>query len=253
MWIALTRDVAPSIARCELTHLARLPIDLALAARQHADYEAALRRAGCDVVRMRPEPDLPDSVFVEDTAVVLDEVAVITRPGAASRRPEVESTREALAAYRPIATIGEPGTLDGGDVLVAGRSVFVGTGGRSNEEGIGQLGRILAPFGYRIAAVSTTGCLHLKSAATLVSDSCVLVNPDWVDPAVFAPLDPLPIDRDEPFAANALRVGDRVLHGAAHPLTRARLERRGFAVTPVDLGELAKAEGALTCCSLLVR
>jgi len=252
MLTALTRAVSPSLARCELTHLARIPIDLALAARQHEEYEAALGRAGCRVVRIRPEPELPDAVFVEDTAVVFDELAVLTRPGAASRRPEVESTREALSAYRKIGRISAPGTLDGGDVLVAGRRVFVGTGGRSNAGGIAELRRILAPHGYSVTGIPTTGCLHLKSAVTLVSDSHVLVNPRWVDPRAFTPLEPVPIDPDEPFAANALRVGPLVLHGAGHPRTRDRLVRLNLAVEPIDLGELAKAEGALTCCSLLI-
>jgi dimethylargininase len=252
MLTALTRAVSPSLARCELTHLARSPIDVSLARRQHEAYEEALRQAGCAVVRIRAEPDLPDAVFVEDTAVVFDEVAVVTRPGAPSRRPETESTREALAAYRPVERITEPGTLDGGDVLVAGRTVFVGSGGRSNEAGIVQLGRLLAPFDYRVVAVAAAGCLHLKSAATLLTDSDVLVNPAWVGPHVFRPLQPVPIDPLEPFAANALRVGGSLLHGAAHPRTRERIERIGITVVPVDLGELAKAEGALTCCSLLI-
>jgi dimethylargininase len=253
MITALTRAVAPSIARCELTHLDRSPIDVDLASRQHEEYEAALRRAGCAVVRVRPEPGLPDSVFIEDTAVVFDELAVITRPGAASRQPETGPVREALSVYRRVESISEPGTLDGGDVLVAGHAVFVGTGGRSNGEGIRQLQEILAPYGYRVLGVATTGCLHLKSAATLVTDSHVLVNPAWVDPRVFNPLEPVPIDPDEPFAANALLAGSRLLHGAAHPRTRERIERLGMAVVPVDLGELAKAEGALTCCSILIR
>jgi len=252
MLTALTRAVSPSIARCELTHLARAPIDLDLAARQHDAYEAALRAAGCTVVRLRPEPDLPDSVFVEDAAVVFDELAVLTRPGAASRRSETASVREALSRYRTLAGIADPGTLDGGDVLVAGRTVFVGAGGRSNDEGIAQFAAILAPFGYRVVPVTTTGCLHLKSAATLASDSVVLVNPAWVDPAAFRPLEAMPIDGSEPFAANALRVGAQLLHGASHSRTRGLLERRGFNVAAVDLGELAKAEGALTCCSLLI-
>jgi dimethylargininase len=252
MLTALTRAVSPSLGRCELTHLARSPIDVDLASRQHEGYEDALRQAGCAVVRIRPEPDLPDAVFVEDTAVVFDELAVVTRPGAPSRRAETESTREALAAWRRIDRIAEPGTLDGGDVLVAGRTVFVGAGGRSNDAGIAQFGRILVPFGYRVVAVATTGCLHLKSAATLISDTRVLVNPAWVDPRIFSPLEPLPVDPDEPFGANALRVGSWLLHGAGHPRTRKRLEDLGLAVVAVDLGELAKAEGAVTCCSLIV-
>jgi dimethylargininase len=134
MLIALTRAVAPSISRCELTHMARAPIDLARAARQHDDYERALGAAGCTVIRARPEPDLPDSVFIEDTAVVFDELAVIARPGAESRRAETASAADALGPYRRLAVIDPPGTLDGGDVLVAGVRVFVGVGGRTNAE-----------------------------------------------------------------------------------------------------------------------
>jgi dimethylargininase len=251
MRIALTRAVPHSLDRCELTHLSRSPIDVALAASQHAAYEDALRAAGCAVVRIPPEPDRPDSVFVEDTAVVLAEVAVITRPGAPSRRGETASTAAALRAYRRLVAIEEPGTLDGGDVLVAGKTVFVGVGARSNADGVRQLARHLAPFGYDVRGAEVAGCLHLKSAATLVSASSVLVNPSFVDPRVFAPLEAVAVAPEEPAAANALLVGGVVIYSPAYPRTLGILDRLGARVVPVDLGELAKAEGALTCCSLV--
>jgi len=251
MRIALTRAVPESVDRCELTHLARSPIDVALAVLQHAAYEDALRAAGCTVVRIPPEPDLPDSVFVEDTAVVLDELAVITRPGAPSRRGETASTASALLDYRRLVAIETPGTLDGGDVLVAGKTVFVGVGGRSNADGVRQLALRLAPFGYDVRGVEVAGCLHLKSAATLLSASSVLVNPSFVDPRVFEPLEAVAIAPEEPSAANALLVGGVVIYSPAYPRTVEILERRGARVVPVDLGELAKAEGALTCCSIV--
>ncbi len=251
MRIALTRAVPLSLERCELTHLARRPIDVGLAARQHEAYEDALRSAGCAVVRLPPEPDLPDSVFVEDTAVVLDEVAVVARPGAPSRRAETESTAAALSAYRRLVTIEAPGTLDGGDVLVAGKTVYVGAGARSNADGVRQLARHLTPFGYEVRSVEVAGCLHLKSAATLVSQASVLVNPAFVDARAFAPLEPVLVAPEEPSAANALLVGGMVIYSSACPRTLGILERRGARVVPIDLGELAKAEGALTCCSLV--
>jgi dimethylargininase len=251
MLIALTRAVPLSLERCELTHLARSPIDVALAVRQHAAYEDALRAVGCTVVRIPPEPDRPDSVFVEDTAVVLNEVAVITWPGAPSRRGETASTAAALTPYRHLVTIDEPGTLDGGDVLVAGKTVFVGVGWRSNTDGVRQFARHLAPFGYDVRGVGVAGCLHLKSAATLISASSVLVNPSFVDPRVFEPLEAVPVAPQEPSAANALLVGGHVIYSPAYPRTLGILERRGAQVVPVDLGELAKAEGALTCCSIV--
>jgi len=250
--LAITRDVGPDLAACELTHLERVPIDPERAARQHAAYRAALRAAGCEVLELPALPGCPDAVFVEDTAVVVAELAVLAWPGAASRRGEVESIAEALAPHRELRRVEAPGTLDGGDVLVVGRRVFVGLSSRTTREGVAQLGALLAPLGYDVRGVAVSGCLHLKSAATRVGDELLLVNPAWVDPAAFAPLPHVPVDADEPCAANALRVGERVILPAAFPRTRERLEARGSTVVPVEVDELAKAEGGVTCGSLLV-
>ena len=190
MLVALTRSVPPSIDRCELTHLEREPIDYARAVREHAAYEGALRTLGCRVERLPDLADDPDSVFVEDTAVVFDQVAVIARPGADSRRGEVESTARALAAHRPLARIDAPGTLDGGDVLVTPGRVFVGVSGRTNTDGVRQLAAILAPHGIEVIAVPVTGCLHLKSAVTLLrAPRTLLINAAWVDPSHFTGFD----------------------------------------------------------------
>jgi len=252
-FIALTRDVSPRIVECELTHLARTPIDLAAARIQHAGYERLLGVLGCDVRRVAPAPEHPDAVFIEDAAVVVDEVAVITRPGAASRRGETAGVEAALAGLRPLARIEAPGTLDGGDVLLVGRRVFVGRTARTNEAGIAQLRAILAPHGYLVEGVAVTGCLHLKTAVTALDDATVLVNPAWVDPAAFAPLAAVAVDPAEPMAANVLRIGDALLYAEAYPRTRALLEARGYRLHLVDASELAKAEGAVTCCSLILR
>lgn len=251
--VAMTREVSPAIVDCELTHLSREPIDLERARAQHAAYEACLRALGCQVIRLPVELDLPDAVFVEDAAVVLDELAVITRPGAASRRAETASVAAALAPYRRLSFIGAPGTLDGGDVLVVDRRVFVGASSRSNAAGVEQLALALAPFGYQVKAVAVEGCLHLKSAVTVVAPDTVLVNRRWIDPRLLDDQEVIEIDPAEPFAANVLRVNGRLLCPASCPSTVASLERRGLEVMRVDLSELAKAEGALTCCSLLVR
>jgi dimethylargininase len=245
--LALTRPVPTSINACELTHLARDPIDLARAREQHDAYERALRELGCRIERIEPRDDLPDSVFVEDLAVIVDEVAVITRPGAESRRAEVAGVAAALGRYRPLVTIEAPGTLDGGDVLRVGRTVFVGSTARTNEAGIAQL-RAALPL-YDVRAIRVTGALHLKTAVTNVGDDTLLVNPEWVSPADLAGFDILHVDPGEPFAANTLLVGGTALRGAQFPKTNARL---GVPMKVVDLSELAKAEGALTCCSLLV-
>jgi len=252
MPVAIIREVSPGIAGCELTHLSREPIDLDSARAQHRSYEVALTELGCDVVRLTAERDLPDSVFVEDTAVVLDEIAVVTRPGVLSRRAEIPSIADALSPYRAIRSIEPPGTLDGGDVLRIGRDLFVGVSGRTNSEGLEQLRALAGPLGYAVTGVPVRGCLHLKSAVTAVTDDAVLVNRSWIDPAAFCALDVVDVDPGEPYGANALPIGDTLVYPVAFPATRDRLERRGIRIRAVDLSELAKAEGAVTCCSLIV-
>lgn len=251
MLVALTREVPSSINACELTHVERTPIDVAAARAQHAAYEAALQAAGCTVRRLPPLDELPDSVFVEDAAVVVGELAVITRPGAASRRAETGSVADALRAYRDVVFIEEPGTLDGGDVLQLGETIFAGVSARTNAEGARQLREFLEAYGYVVKTVGVERCLHLKSAVTRVARDLVLVNPAWIDGALFG-CGVVEIDPGEPFAANALLAGETLLCAAQFPKTNARLAAKGIAVTEVDAGELAKAEGGLTCCSVLV-
>jgi dimethylargininase len=252
MLIAITREVSPSIGRCELTHVPRDVIDVDVARAQHRRYEECLAALGCAVQRLPADPDLPDSVFVEDTAVVLDEVAVITRPGAASRRPETRAIAEALEPYRRLLYVEAPGTVDGGDVLRVGRTLFVGASGRSNQAGIAQVRALLAPFGYTVQEVPVSGCLHLKSAVTQVAEDALLINRAWVNTEPFEHLHLVDVDPAEPLAANALLVGGVVVYPAAYPRTRERLEARGVACRVVDVSELAKAEGAVTCCSLVL-
>jgi dimethylargininase len=251
--IALTRDVSPSLARCELTHLSREFIDVERARAQHRVYEECLRSLGCDIRRVPEAPDLPDAVFVEDAAVVFDELAVVTRPGAPSRRDEVASVAEALTPHRKLVEIEPPGTLDGGDVLVIGGSVFVGPSTRTNEEGVRQLAHAVAPHGYAVRSVTVRSCLHLKTAVTRVGPHTVLLNGDWVDAQAFAAFDRIEVDGDEPWGANALEVGGTVVYPAVFPRTRDRLLRHGLDVREVDVSELAKAEGGVTCCSLILQ
>jgi dimethylargininase len=248
-----TRAVSPLIASGELTHLARTPIDIDTARAQHAAYIRALIALGCEVHEVEPAPEFPDSVFIEDTAVVFDEIAVITRPGAESRRGETAAVERALAPIRRLAHIAAPGTLDGGDVLVVGKRVVVGRTGRTNDDGIAQLRTLLAPFDYTVEGIDVTGCLHLKSAATALDDATVLVNPAWIGADALAGLARIAVDPAEPTAANIVRVGNALLYGAEYPRTLARLKARGYVPVCVDASELAKAEGAVTCCSLVLR
>ena len=253
MRVAITRKVSPAIGRCELTYREREPIDVAAAEQQHLAYERCLAGLGCAVTSLPAEPDLPDSVFVEDAALVLDELAIVLRPGAAPRRTETASIAAALAPWRPLLRIEPPGTLDGGDVLVTGRRVYVGRSLRSDEAGFGQLRDQLAPRGYEVIPVPVRGCLHLKSAVSALPGGRLLVNRAWVDAALFEGRTLLDVDPADPHAANALEVGGTVVFPAAFPRTRRRLEQAGLAVVTLDVSELAKAEGALTCCSLIFR
>ncbi len=251
VFIAITRDVSPSIGDCLLTHLTRQVIAVDRARQQHRQYEERLTALGCRVHMLPAEPDLPDSVFVEDTAVVLDELALITRPRAAARQAETPSVAEALRRYRPLSAIQVPDTLDGGDVLRVGRSVFVGLSGRTNREGVEQMRALLSPYGYRVQEVPISGCLHLKSAVTQVAEDTLLINRTWVDAGAFGPMRHIAGHPAEPRAANGLLVGDRVIYPSAYPATRRRLMEGGIALEIVAMSELAKAEGAVTCCSLV--
>lgn len=249
--IALTRDVSPNIARCELTHIARGSIDFELAQTQHRSYAECLSRCGCEVLELPAEPELPDSVFVEDVAVVLDEVAVITRPGAEARRGERATIRSALSEYRDLRSIDSPGTLDGGDVLRIGRTLYVGRSTRTNQEGIEQLRSLAQLFGYSLKVVDIRGCLHLKSAVSQVAPEVLLVNRDWLDLSSFSGFELIDINPGEPFGANALLVSESVIYPAQFECTRQRLEEAGLEVHAVQVGELAKAEGGVTCCTLI--
>jgi dimethylargininase len=250
--IAITRPIPASLARCELTHLARTPIDLPKAVTQHRQYEEALAALGCRVRRVEAADDLPDSVFIEDVALVLDEIAIVTRPGASSRRPERESVAAVLSEYRQLQTIEAPGTVDGGDVLRVGRTIYVGLSTRTNEDGARQLARLVQPLGYTSECLQARGCLHLKSAATALDDERVLCNPDWIDRRLFGRLEVVDVDQDEPNAANVLRIGRTLICSAACTRTTDALRERGYPIVAVDMSELAKAEGAVTCCSLIV-
>ena len=255
MRLAFTRQVSPRIVDCALTHLDRTPIDPDLAAAQHANYEQALRDAGFNVARLPYLPNDPDAVFVEDTAILLGEHAVITRPGAASRADEILSTAEGLDPYFAVHHLPE-GTLDGGDVLRIGDTLYVGQSSRTDRAGTEALAYVVKPLGYRVVPVELGRCLHLKTAVTFAGpdrdgSATLLVNPDWVDPAIFAATKPLSVAEDEPCGANIVRAGERLIYASGSPKTAAELRARGFDLVEVDLSELQKAEAGGTCMSLI--
>jgi dimethylargininase len=246
---ALTRPVSPGIGNCELTHLDRSPVDPERAAAQHAAYERALVRAGCVISEVPAAPEFPDGVFVEDTAVVVDGLAVLTRPGAESRRGEVESVAAVLAALVPTAWMTAPATLDGGDVLRLGDILYVGVSGRTNAEGIRQLAEFVD---LEVRPVQLRGALHLKTAVTALDPETLVVQPRWVDAGQFGAVRVIEVDPGEPFGANTLRVGRELIVPAAHPRTAEACAPFVDSVSLVEVDELAKAEGGVTCCSILV-
>jgi dimethylargininase len=249
---AITREVSPAFARCELTHLDRVPIDVDVARAQHDAYENALEDAGYRIDRVPADATMPDSVFIEDAALVFDELAVVTRPGAPSRQSETAAVAQVLERYRSVCAIQAPGTMDGGDVLTFGRRVLVGASTRTNADAIAQLRRLLEPHGYRVDAVDVRGCLHLKSAVTAVGDNLLLINRSLVPNTAFAGCEFVDVDEREPMAANAVRLRDRLIYPTTFPRTAERLATRGLNVVTVDVTELQKAEGAVTCCSVIV-
>ena len=249
--VAVTRSVSASLAQCEISFIPREPIDLAAARREHAAYEAALERLGARLLRLPAADELPDAVFVEDAALVLDELAIIPHMGAASRRSETIELARCLAGYRTLHRLEPPATLDGGDVMRVERTLYVGLTARTNRHAVHQLEHILEPVGYRVMPVVPTGCLHLKSACTYLGHGMVLANPEWIDVSCVEGAEIVPVEPDEPFAANALSVAGALVYPADFPATQAALERFGFEVIPLDNRELRKAESAMTCMSLI--
>ena len=249
MLTAITRRVGPRLGECELLYLLRQRIDVEKAALQHQAYEAQLQALGAKVISLPPEPDLPDSIFVEDPAVVVDEVAVITRMGVASRRPEAKSLARALAPFRPLREIEEPATLEGGDIVRDGRNIFVGMSARTNKEGLRQLRDILEPLGYSVQPVAVRGCMHLKSGCCYLGHGTLLANRGWIDAEAFAGY--RIIDVAEDWAADVLPIGETILMADRFPGTAARVGAAGWKVQTLDVSELMKAEAGLTCMSLI--
>lgn len=251
MLTAITRGVSPLMVNCELTFVARAPIHLPKAVEQHRAYEQVLEKLGARVISLPAEPALADSMFVEDPAIVLDELALIFPLGTKSRRAEAASLAKVLSQFRELKYVELPGTAEGGDILRVGRQLFAGLSRRTNEEGIRQLRSIVSEYGYTVTPVPVSGCLHLKSAVTFLGRNTLLANRKWFDAPCMPGFDWVDVAPEEPHAANALAFGDTVILPASFPLTRALIETRGFAVLPLDISELQKAESGLTCSTLL--
>jgi dimethylargininase len=248
---ALTRGVSATLPQCQLTHIARQPIDVELARQQHRAYEEALRELGAAITSLPPLDQMPDAVFVEDTAVVLDEVLVPCRMGSPSRAGEVFSVAEELAFRRRVLSLPPAGTLEGGDVLRIGKTLYVGLSKRTTQEGIDGLREILLPYGYQVIPVRVSRCLHLKSAASYLGRNIMLVNSSWVDVRPFKGYEIIEVLSSEPRGANVLMIKDTPVVPASHISTQKLLQRLGFIARLVDISELLKAESGVTCSSII--
>ena len=249
--VAITHVPSPNMQRGERTFVDELVVDYELSLRQHAEYRAALQRCGAEVIVLDVNRTMPDCVFVEDTAIVLRELAVMMSPGAESRRGEPAGIEPSLRQFREVRRVKRPATIDGGDVVVAGRSVYVGESPRTNSEGIAALRETLAPFGYSVTGVPVRQCLHLKTACSALPDGRFLVNAEWIETS------PLPAERlvsvpaDEPWAGDVLVIGNQIILSEAFPQTADLLSKLGFDTIPVAVSEFAKVEGGVTCLSLV--
>ena len=247
---ALVRAPSGRLAEGIVTHIARSPVDVVVAREQHAAYAAALAAAGWAIGRVPAAEDYPDLAFVEDTVVVCEDLAVLARPGAAARRAEVGGTARVIATLGlRTAQIEDPGTLDGGDVLQAGTTVYVGRGGRTNADGIRQLRSLLAPLGRTVVAVPLGNVLHLKSAVTALPDGTFLLLPHLVPAALFPAVRPV----EEESGCHVVPLGgDRVLIAASAPRSAELIEDLGFTPVVVDITEFEKLEGCVTCLSVML-
>ena len=250
--IAFVREPSARLEHCELTHVLRSPIDVKTARKQHAKFAGELKELGVDVETLAPLPDQPDGVFVEDAALVLPEVGVIACTNVTSRQSEIETVATTVARYRPVVRIVPPASIDGGDVLRIGRTLFVGISGRTNNEGAAALAETVEAHGYEVRPVEIHGCLHLKTACTFIPPHFLVVNPEWVDAKAFGDLRVITVDESEPFAANTLTIDRTTLVSAAFPKTEQRLREAGIKTRHVNVSEFHKAEAGLTCLALFI-
>jgi dimethylargininase len=250
MLTIVTRGVSPNIGNCQLTFLERRSIDYGRACAQHKAYEEVLQAMGAEVISLPAAIDLPDSVFVEDTATVLKELAVVGIPARASRQQEVSGVTATLEQYRSLKFLQPPATLEGGDVILDGRTIYVGRSTRTNQEGITQFRQIVEPYGYTVREVSVRNCLHLSTGASRLAPKTFIANADWIDVGAFPKCEVVRAVGSEPWGGNVLVIGETAVMPMSCPRTGMFLQSLGFAVQAVDISEFEKAEAGVTCLRL---
>lgn len=245
---AIVRGVPDSYSRCERPPSLCDPIDVHLARKQHRAYCEALARLGLEVIDIPPDETFPDCCFVEDAAVIAGPTAIITRMGAASRRGEEVRVREVLETRMTVREVRPPATVDGGDVLVIGRNIYVGVGGRTNEAAVQEVAALVDP-GYRVLAMPFEGVLHLKSACTYVGGGYMLIRPGHFDPGVLGEYGFIEVTEEEAYAANCLSVNGSVLISSGYPQVKRAIQAKGFETLELEMSEFRKGQGSLTCLS----
>jgi len=251
--IAITHVPSPNMEQCERTYVSWTPIDYRRAVQQHEEYCKVLRACGAVVRTLDINRALPDCAFVEDTAIVLDEVAVLASMGAESRLAEPAGIESELRNYREIHQVAMPAKLEGGDVLCVGRKLLVGLSSRTNIAGTDAMEAVARRYGYEIVLVPVRRCLHLKTACTALTDRTLLINPAWIDASALRGFELIPVPEEEPWSGNVMRIGNCVCVASAHPKTVCLIRKRGLGVHTIDLSEFAKAEGGVTCLSILMQ
>jgi dimethylargininase len=254
MITAIVNAPTESLQNCSLTHLDRHPIQFDLALQQHANYASTLHEMGARVEMLKINQESPDAVFVEDAAIVLDELAIVTSMGNAKRRCEVEAVASVLSRFRAdVRRIRLPARIEGGDVLALGKTLFVGQSSRTDVAGLWALEEIVKPFGYDVRPVSVRECLHLKTGVTALDESTLVCNPKWIDVSAFGDFRLIHVDPREPWAANVLRINDRLILNGSFPRTADRIDAVRGGNRRVVISEFGKAEAGLTCMSIVFK
>ncbi|MFH0760851.1 MAG: arginine deiminase family protein [Bacteroidota bacterium] len=248
---AIVRDVPNSFQKCVTTFHNKRKINVALAKQQHQQYCETLSSLGLKLIRIEADDTLPDCCFTEDTVIVFDVFAVITIPGAPSRIPETIEIEKTLSRLKTIVHITKPGTIEGGDVLRIGKKIFIGNSGRTNEEGIRQVASVIKHKGYQVIPVKIRNALHLKSVCTYLGNGCIILAEGYLDEKIFSEYDKIIVPKGEEYCANCLVVNGSVLIPKGFPKTKKIIENNGFPIIEIEMSEIEKAEGALTCLSVI--
>jgi len=251
-FFAIVRDVSDTFQECVTSFHTKVQIDVALAKRQHRHYCNILSSLGLKLISIEADDILPDCCFTEDTAIVIDDLSIITYPGTPSRVRETIEIEKILSPLKTIVHINEPGTIEGGDVLKIGKKIYIGSSSRTNEEGIRQVALVVEPKGYQVIPVKIKNTLHLKSVCTYMGRGCILLAEGYLDDTIFSEYDKVIVPKEEEYCANCLVVQGNVLIPKGFPKTKQLIENKGFPIIEIEMSEIEKAEGALTCLSVII-